>query len=82
MAIKIDFEFETQYGKFRDALYLDDDHSFTQDEIVAMQQARLNNWIYLVENPTAPEPQTIEIDGVTYEKIYVDGQILLKPTGP
>ena len=27
--IKIDFEFDTPYGVFRDALHLPDDHTFT-----------------------------------------------------
>jgi hypothetical protein len=75
--IKIDFEFTTQYGKFRDALHLSDDHAYTEEQITAMKQERLDNWVYAVENP--PEPNTVEIDGVTYEKIEVDGQIVLKP---
>lgn len=79
MAIKIEFEFTTQHGVFRDALYLPDDHTFTDEEIAAMKQQRLDNWINIVENPPPPPPSTIEIDGVTYEKIEVDGQTLLKP---
>jgi hypothetical protein len=77
--MKIDFEFDTPHGKYRDALYLPDDHAFTQEQIVEMQTERLNNWIYAVENPPAPEPETVEIDGVQYEKVEVDGQTLLKP---
>ena len=77
--MKIDFEFETQYGVFRDALYLPEDHNFTTAQIAEMQVERLNNWLDIVENPPAPEPETIEIDGVTYEKVEIDGQIVLKP---
>ena len=77
--MKIDFEFETQYGKFRDALYLSDDHSYTQEQIAEMQAERLNNWLFVVENPPAPEPETIEIDSVTYERVEIDGQVVLKP---
>lgn len=77
--MKIDFEFETTHGIFRDALYLPDDHELTEDQIKAMQTERLNNWLYLVENPPVPESGYIEIDGVTYEKIEVDGQVVLKP---
>lgn len=77
--MKINFEFETKYGVFRDALYLPDDHTLTTEQIVEMQTERLNNWIYAVENPPPPEPETIEIDGILYVKIEVDGQILLKP---
>lgn len=76
--MKIDFEFETIYGKFRDALHLSDDHSYTQEQIAEMQTERLNNWLFAVENPPAPEPETIEIDGVTYEQVEIDGQIVLK----
>jgi hypothetical protein len=48
--IKIDFEAETQHGVFRDALNLPDDHSFTDIEIEAMKQERINNWVAFVEN--------------------------------
>jgi hypothetical protein len=70
--IKIDFEFDTRHGKFRDALHLPEDHGFSQEQIAAMQQERLDNWLFAVENPPAPEPETVEIDGVTYEKVEVD----------
>ena len=79
MMIKIDFEFETKYGKFRDALYLAEDHGFTEEQIAAMKQERLNNWLFAVENPPEPQPGTIEIDGVLYEKVEIDGQFVLKP---
>jgi hypothetical protein len=46
--IKIDFEVETQHGVFRDALHLPNDHGFTDDEIEAMKQERVNNWIAFV----------------------------------
>jgi hypothetical protein len=77
--IKIVFEFATKYGTFRDALHLPADHGLTDAEIAAMQQERLDNWLYVVENPPEPEPETVEIDGVTYEKVEIDGQIVLKP---
>ena len=58
--IKLDFEFQTQYGVYRDALYLDDNHSFTEQEIEAMKQQRVNNWIAVIENPPAAEPESVE----------------------
>jgi hypothetical protein len=79
MTMKIDFEFTTPYGVFRDALYLDDDHQLSEAEINALKQERLDNWLAAIENPPAPEPETVEIDGVLYEKVDVDGQIVLKP---
>lgn len=77
--MKIDFEFETSYGIFRDALYLPDDHELSEDQITAMKVERLNNWIYFVENPPLSESEYVELNGVTYEKIEIDGQIVLKP---
>jgi len=56
--MKINFQFETQYGKFSDALNLPDDHAFTEAEIEAMKQERLNNWINFIENPP-PNPNPI-----------------------
>jgi hypothetical protein len=79
MTMKIDFEFTTPYGVFRDALYLDDDHQLTEAEINALKQERLDAWLYAVENPPEPELEIVEIDGVQYEKVNVDGQTLLKP---
>lgn len=77
--MQIIFEFTTKYGVFRDALYLDDDHTLSEAEINALKQERLDNWLDVVENPPTPEPDTVEIDGVVYEKIELDGQIVLKP---
>lgn len=77
--IKLDFEFDTRYGAYRDALYLEDNHNFTEQDIEAMKQERLDNWIYSIENP--PTSNYVEIDGVQYEKIEIDGQFVLKPVG-
>jgi hypothetical protein len=79
MTMKIDFEFTTPHGVFRDALYLDDAHQLTEAEVNALKQERLDNWLDAVENPPTPEPETVEIDGVLYEKVDVDGQTVLKP---
>jgi hypothetical protein len=76
--MKIDFEFQTSHGVYRDALYFQDGNVPDDEAIEAMKAERVNNWIYAVENPLAP-PETIEIDGVTYEKVEIDGQIVLKP---
>jgi phage terminase large subunit-like protein len=62
--MKIDFEFETAYGKFVDALWFPDDQPLPTDvEIEGMKQDRLNNWIASVtyqpevpaEEPVLPE---------------------------
>ena len=72
--IKIDFEFETKYGVFRDALYLPEDHSFTEDQLQEMKISRLNNWLDIIVNPTQVEEvitseeeiSTIDIAGESY----------------
>lgn len=79
--MKIDFEFDTPYGKFRDALHLPDNHGLTQAQIDALQQERLNNWLDAVQNPPAPAPEFVEINGVRYEKVAYEGQTFLKPVG-
>jgi hypothetical protein len=77
--IKIEFEFDSKYGTYRDALYLPEGHDLTNEQIAAMQRERFDNWINAIENPPPPPPETVEIGGVTYEKVQVDGQTLLKP---
>jgi hypothetical protein len=54
------FTFETKYGKFTDALYLGEDHAFTEADIEAMKQERLSNWIAMIESPPTEEIQTVE----------------------
>ena len=51
--IKIDFEFDSPYGVFRDAIHLPEDHTFTDDEIQAMKQQRYDNWWAIVNAPPA-----------------------------
>jgi hypothetical protein len=53
--MKIDFEFETPHGLFRDALHLPDDHAFTDEEIQTMKQQRVDNWIAVVTAPPVEE---------------------------
>lgn len=66
--VKIDFEFDTPHGVFRDALHLPHDHAFTEDEIQAMKEQRRDNWIAVVTAPPVeePTPEYVEIDGVRY----------------
>lgn len=55
--MKIDFEFTTKFGVFRDALHLPDGHTFSDTDIQAMKQERLNNWLAIVDAPPAEETQ-------------------------
>jgi hypothetical protein len=50
--MRIIFSFDTTYGKFCDALNLPDDHTFSDDEIEAMKQQRLTNWLAVINSPT------------------------------
>jgi hypothetical protein len=58
--IKIDFEFDTPHGVFRDALHLPEDHGMTDEQIDAMKQQRLNNWLAVVNPPPAEETPPVE----------------------
>jgi len=58
--VKINFNFDTKYGVFRDALHLPEDHQFSDEEIEVMKQERINNWIDAVENPPPPIEESIE----------------------
>jgi hypothetical protein len=52
--MKIDFEFESEHGVFRDAIVLPDDHGMTDAELEAMKQARFDAWVAVVA------PQSVE----------------------
>lgn len=53
---KFDFEFESKYGTFRDAIILPADHGMSDSDIEAIKQARFDEWINRIENPpVAPE---------------------------
>lgn len=53
--IKIDFEFNTPHGVFRDALHLPDDHGMSAEQIDALKQQRLDNWLAIVNPPAAED---------------------------
>jgi hypothetical protein len=53
--MQIRFEFQTKYGVYRDALNLDDNHTFTDDELNSMKQSRVDKWIYNIENPVVSD---------------------------
>ena len=52
--MKINFEYDTKYGKFSDALHFPDNQELpSDDEIEAMKQERLNNWITVITTPSS-----------------------------
>ena len=57
--VVIEFEFTTQYGVFRDAIHLADNHDLTEQEIMLMQQERLDNWIAIVSAPESVFPTDV-----------------------
>ena len=74
--MKIDFEFDTPNGVFRDAIHLQDDHTFTEADIEAMKVARRDNWLAIVNAPPPPVDETlvpvvntIELAGETYQEL-------------
>ena len=67
--VKIDFSFHSQYGTFADALHLPDDHGLSDEQIEAMKQQRLDNWIAVI---TAPPPNYV---------LDADGNIVLDADG-
>ena len=53
--MKIDFTKTDGKYSFSDALYLDDDHTFTEEEIEAMKQQRFDNWLAYILAPAVEE---------------------------
>jgi hypothetical protein len=47
----IDFVITQNNHTFSDALILADDHTFTDEEIEAMKQARFDNWYTIITTP-------------------------------
>jgi len=52
---KIDFQVETKYGVYGDAIFVPDDAPMTDEEIEAEKQRRVANWIAYIETPAEPE---------------------------
>lgn len=69
MTIKIDFEFTSKYGKYRDALSLPDDHNLTQSQIEEMKTQRFESWLNMIESSIAIQEELIDVDGETYQKL-------------
>ena len=53
--IKVDFEFETKYGKFSDAIWYLEDAPMSGEELEAEKQRRLANLLAIIENPAPQE---------------------------
>lgn len=57
--VKIEFEFDSQYGVYRDAIVLEDNHGLSDVEIDAIKQKRFDNWLEAVtpKEEVTEEPQ-------------------------
>jgi hypothetical protein len=53
--MKIDFEFDTPHGVFRDALHFYGDVIPSDIEIELIKQQRLNNWLAIFNSPPVEE---------------------------
>lgn len=51
----IEFEFETEYGTFRDALHFSDDAVPDVDEIERLKSERRDNWLAVIESASASD---------------------------
>ena len=64
--IKIDFEFRTEYGLFRDALHLPDNHGLTdkqiQGRIEALKARRRNDLAKLLPDPSTQHIAPVQAD--------------------
>jgi hypothetical protein len=59
--MKIDFQFNTDYGVFSDSLDLPDDQTFSDSDIEAMKQQRLNGWLALV-TPSSSQSDSASVE--------------------
>ena len=55
--VKIDFQFDTKYGIFADALYFPEGQVPDDATVEAMKVARRDAWIDIVENPPQVDPE-------------------------
>ena len=57
--IKIDFVMDNGVHSFSDALHLPANHTYTEEEIQAMKQARFDNWLKVIMSPPVEVPDTV-----------------------
>ena len=54
--VKIEFEFETEFGTYKDALYFEEGAVPSDAEVEVMKQSRVDNWMLMVD----PSNQTMD----------------------
>ena len=60
--IKIEIDYMTQFGRFRDALYLPHDHGFSEAEIETMKEQRRDNWVALIQKSMEESAEELPVD--------------------
>ena len=58
--VKIDFEFDSEFGKYRDAIVLEDGHGLSDEQINEMKQQRLAAWTAAI---VAAMEESEEVEG-------------------
>jgi hypothetical protein len=65
--IQIRFEISEDGFSYSDALYLPQDHSFTEQQIEAMKRERFDNWRAIISNPPpGPTDEELIAAGVVF----------------
>lgn len=58
--VKIDFEFDSEYGIFRDAICLPDDHGLSDAQLETLKRDRFDNWLLVVKQQSGEIPPALE----------------------
>ena len=81
--VKIDFELDSEFGKYRDAIVLDDGHGLSEEQIDELKQQRLASWTTAIvaameaaEPPEGFEFQMDEYGSIVYDE---NGKPVLVP---
>jgi hypothetical protein len=64
--VKIEFEFDSEYGTFRDCIVLPDNHNMSEAQIDAIKQQRFDAWLESVQ--PVEEEEAIEVQEVEGEE--------------
>jgi hypothetical protein len=66
--VKIDFEFDSEHGVYRDAIVLDENHGLSDSQIEEIKQTRFDNWKAHIEAASEVTEEEIEAAQDTEEQ--------------
>ena len=66
--MQIIFEYDHNGIIFRGALNLPDEHTYTDDELEAMKQAHISDWLTAITDPSPPKYVLDEHGEVLYDQ--------------